>query len=302
VSATTPKSWGLFFTKTTDMESESHFGRHAREKDIRYSRVPNDLIRNNKLSCEARVFIMWATSHNSSFVWTRKQAMDAMRVKSMTTFYKVVDELSDAKYLIKADLISSAISPASQIYMMYKVPYDSSDYNEWYDDNDTSVSTQVGVPKNDTTLVPNFDTTPVPKNGTLKNTIFLEQPIENIKKENIKRKKAANEFIAPTLGEVKQYFIEMGYSPSKGEQAFNYYDSNDWKDKNNKQVMNWKMKMQIWFKPEDKIDVSKLKFEVESPEQYEGFNKYRHYNEDVLKELVDGIWHYQTRPIGFKKG
>ena len=122
------------------------------------------------------------------------------------------------------------------------------------------------------------------------------------KKENIKRKKAANEFVAPTLQEVKQYFIEKGYSPSKGEQAFNYYDSNEWKDKNNKQVMNWKMKMQLWFKPEDKIDVSKLKFEIDNPEQYEGFNKYRHYNDDVLKELVDGIWHYQTRPIGFKKG
>lgn len=125
---------------------------------------------------------------------------------------------------------------------------------------------------------------------------------ETLKKENIKRKKAANEFVPPTVDEVKQYFLEKGYSPSKGEQAFNYYNSNDWKDKNNKQVMNWKMKMQLWFKPEDKIDVSKLKFEVENPEQYEGFNKYRHYNEDVLKELVDGIWHYRTRPIGFKKG
>lgn len=124
----------------------------------------------------------------------------------------------------------------------------------------------------------------------------------DIKKENIKRKKAAIEFVPPTVSEVKQYFLEKGYSPSKGEQAFNYYNSNDWKDKNNKQVLNWKMKMQLWFKPEDKIDVTRLKFEVENPEQYEGFNKYRHYNEDVLKQLVDGIWHYQTRPIGFKKG
>jgi hypothetical protein len=284
------------------MESESNFGRHAKERELRYSRVPNNLIRNNKLSCEARVFVMWATSHDSSFVWTRKQAMEAMNIKSMTTFYKVVEELSETNYLIKIPFINSTTSPASEIYMMYKAPHDSAEYKDWYDDSEPASTKKIGVPKNDTPLVPNFDTTPVPKNGTLKNTIYLEQPKENIKKENIKRKKAANEFVPPTLQEVKQYFLEKGYSPSKGEQAFNYYDSNEWKDKNNKQVMNWKMKMQIWFKPEDKIDVSKLKFEVDNPEQYEGFNKYRHYNDDVLKHLVDGIWHYQTRPIGFKKG
>jgi DNA-binding Lrp family transcriptional regulator len=156
--------------------------------------------------------------------------------------------------------------------------------------------------------LPDFNEDPIGSKSYTSSTelrVSVEDELEvskNIKKENIKRKSSANEFVPPTVDEVKQYFLEKGYSPSKGEQAFNYYNSNDWKDKNNKQVMNWKMKMQLWFKPEDKIDVSKLKFEVENPEQYEGFNKYRHYNEDVLKQLVDGIWHYQTRPIGFKKG
>ena len=284
------------------MESESHFGRHAKERELRYSRVPNDLIRNNELSCEARVFAMWATSHDSGFVWTRKQAMAAIKVKSMTTFYKVVEELSEAKYLIKMDLINSSTSPASEIYMMYKVPHDSPQFKDWYDDSEPASAKKVGVPKNDTPLVPNFDTTPVPKNGTLKNTISLEQPKENIKKENIKRKRAVTEFVPPTIEMVKVFFRENGYSHQAAENAFHHYADRNWCDTYGNRVLNWKSKIRNnWFKDQYKISESQLKFEVDNPEQYEGFNKYRHYNEDVLKQLVDGIWHYQTRPIGFKK-
>jgi hypothetical protein len=121
----------------------------------------------------------------------------------------------------------------------------------------------------------------------------------NNKKENIKRKKV--DFEPPTLDEVKRYFIENGYSPIKGEQAFNYYSSSNWMDKNNKPVLNWKLKMQIWFKPEDKIDVSKMAFEVENPEQYEGYNKWLHVDAKYTKSLDDqNIWRYKAKPIGFK--
>lgn len=123
--------------------------------------------------------------------------------------------------------------------------------------------------------------------------------IDKIKKENIKRKKV--DFEPPTLDEVKRYFIENGYSPIKGEQAFNYYSSSNWMDKNNKPVLNWKLKMQIWFKPEDKIDVSKMAFEVENPEQYEGYNKWLHVDAKYTKSLDDqNIWRYKAKPIGFK--
>jgi DNA-binding MarR family transcriptional regulator len=132
--------------------------------------------------------------------------------------------------------------------------------------------------------------------------ISIEDEIEdsnNIKKENIKRKKV--DFEPPTLDEVKRYFIENGYSPIKGEQAFNYYSSSNWMDKNNKPVLNWKLKMQIWFKPEDKIDVSKMAFEVENPEQYEGYNKWLHVDAKYTKSLDDqNIWRYKAKPIGFK--
>lgn len=123
--------------------------------------------------------------------------------------------------------------------------------------------------------------------------------INKTKKENIKRKKV--DFEPPTLDEVKRYFIENGYSPIKGEQAFNYYSSSNWVDKNNKQVLNWKLKMQMWFKPEDKIDVSKMAFEVENPESYEGYNKWLHVDPKYTKSLDEkNIWRYKAKPIGFK--
>jgi DNA-binding MarR family transcriptional regulator len=138
--------------------------------------------------------------------------------------------------------------------------------------------------------------------SSIKLRISIEDEIEasnNIKKENIKRKKV--DFEPPTLDEVKRYFIENGYSPIKGEQAFNYYSSSNWMDKNNKPVLNWKLKMQIWFKPEDKIDVSKMAFEVENPEQYEGYNKWLHVDAKYTKSLDDqNIWRYKAKPIGFK--
>lgn len=153
--------------------------------------------------------------------------------------------------------------------------------------------------------LPDFNEDPIGLKSYTSRTelrVSIEDELEvskNIKKENIKRKKV--DFEPPTLDEVKRYFIENGYSPIKGEQAYNYYSSSNWIDKNNRQVLNWKLKMQMWFKPEDKIDVSKMAFEVENPEQYDGYNKWLHADPKYTKSLDDDkIWRYKTKPIGFK--
>jgi hypothetical protein len=136
--------------------------------------------------------------------------------------------------------------------------------------------------------------------------VSVEDEIEvskNIKKENIKRKKAATEFVPPTIEMVKVFFRENGYSHQAAENAFHHYADKSWCDTYGNRVLNWKSKIRNnWFKDQYKLSESQISSDMDNPEQYEGFNKYRHYNEDVLKQLVDGIWHYQTRPIGFKKG
>ena len=70
-------------------------------------------------------------------------------------------------------------------------------------------------------------------------------------KEGIKavRKK----FIAPTLIQVQDYFVENGYPKDLGTRAFKHYHVADWHDTNGKAVKNWQQKMNsVWFKPENK--------------------------------------------------
>lgn len=70
---------------------------------------------------------------------------------------------------------------------------------------------------------------------------------------NDKKEKNDKKFIPPLLQDVRDYFKLKGYSPETASKAFEYYSANDWRDKDNKPVKNWKQKMVgVWFKPENK--------------------------------------------------
>lgn len=89
------------------------------------------------------------------------------------------------------------------------------------------------------------------------NGLFLETETKAKQNQNITNIKERKEkkiiFIAPTLNEVENYFIENGYTKEAAIKAFNYYAENDWKDSKNNKVKNWKQKMQgVWFKEENK--------------------------------------------------
>lgn len=62
-----------------------------------------------------------------------------------------------------------------------------------------------------------------------------------------------NETIYPTLADVVEYFKENGYNEIIARKAYDYYSSNDWKDKNNKKIVVWKLKMRNWFSDDYKI-------------------------------------------------
>lgn len=57
--------------------------------------------------------------------------------------------------------------------------------------------------------------------------------------------KQLNKYIAPTLKEIQEYIKLKGYNVD-ATKFYEYYSSNDWKDKNNKQVKNWKLKLLVW--------------------------------------------------------
>lgn len=53
----------------------------------------------------------------------------------------------------------------------------------------------------------------------------------------------------PTIEDFKKYCKEKGYIEHVGETAWNYYENNNWEDKNGTPVVNWKNKLvNNWFK------------------------------------------------------
>ena len=65
------------------------------------------------------------------------------------------------------------------------------------------------------------------------------------KNDNDNKNDNKPKFTPPTLQEVKDYFIEKGYQ-SNAKTYFDYYEANGWKDRDNKQVKNWKQKAITW--------------------------------------------------------
>lgn len=81
----------------------------------------------------------------------------------------------------------------------------------------------------------------------------------NTNTTNIMAKKSKSISMPPNLEEVKLYFREKGYREDVAIKAFEYYSSNDWRDKNNSPVKNWRLKMHVWFKESARIQEEKFK-------------------------------------------
>jgi hypothetical protein len=81
----------------------------------------------------------------------------------------------------------------------------------------------------------------------------------NTTNTNTMAKKSKSSSVPPSLEEVKLYFKEKGYREDVAIKAFEYYSSNDWRDKNDSPVKNWRLKMHVWFKDSAKIQEEKIK-------------------------------------------
>lgn len=90
--------------------------------------------------------------------------------------------------------------------------------------------------------------------------VFIYTINPNSKSLELKKLRGAKEkkvVLPPTVEEVKEYFKSEGYSEDKAITFHKGYSTNDWKDSNNRPVLNWKMKaINVWFKPENKIQDS----------------------------------------------
>jgi hypothetical protein len=73
----------------------------------------------------------------------------------------------------------------------------------------------------------------------------------------IKPKKG--QFIPPTQEQAKQFFMDNGYHPQGGLDAWNYYNDMEpaWHDNNGKPVKSWRSKFRaVWFKNAIKIQAN----------------------------------------------
>ena len=95
------------------------------------------------------------------------------------------------------------------------------------------------------------DNSPLTKMLTAVNKNVKENNINNNNNKEIYNnkllytKKVKNEFIPPTLEEIKQYCLQRKNNVNY-QTFYDYYNENDWKDNQGKQVNNWKLKVISW--------------------------------------------------------
>lgn len=93
---------------------------------------------------------------------------------------------------------------------------------------------------------------------------YSEYPVgiklNRIRKSDEKPTKTVKPFVAPSVAECMDYFLQNGYLASAGQQFYKFYSAADWKDSNGKQVKNWKQKaIGVWFREEYAIPTEKQK-------------------------------------------
>lgn len=91
-----------------------------------------------------------------------------------------------------------------------------------------------------------------------------EEPEQEIEGEEEPKKPKG--FTPPTIDEVKQYFLDNGYTEQSAVKSFNYYDVANWSDSKGNKIKNWKQKMQgVWFKDENKQPAGKGVYNPDLP-------------------------------------
>mgnify|MGYP003564181339 FL=1 len=61
------------------------------------------------------------------------------------------------------------------------------------------------------------------------------------------------------VNEVIDYFVSNNYTEETAKKFFSFYSESNWRDSNNKPVVNWKQKARgVWFKPENEAKNQKV--------------------------------------------
>lgn len=89
------------------------------------------------------------------------------------------------------------------------------------------------------------------------NNKTLENNIKTIYTPEEKKEESKSDFIAPTIGLVKEFFQEKKVKSIEAEKYFNYYSSNGWKVGGKTQMKDWKAAARNWILNLDKFNPKK---------------------------------------------
>jgi len=94
---------------------------------------------------------------------------------------------------------------------------------------------------------------------TLREAIIIIQGLLDSGQLDLFGEKKSNEriperFTAPTKEQVREYFLEKGYTAWRADEMWEYYEALNWCDSHNNTIKSWKHKaLNVWMTPEHRL-------------------------------------------------
>lgn len=188
--------------------------------DQPFTIIPNAMIQRKDMSARAKGLLCYLLSLPKDWVLYRSEVQEHF-TEGRDAVYTAFDELIEKGYVIAIQQFNGT-QFAGYNYAVYSSPQVSG----------------LSEPENPYTEIPNTENPSLQKKQVTKETPTKKTVI----------------YPPPSFDDVKAYFLEHGYRADVAKQAYDYYNAFAWKDKNGKQVKDWKRKMfSVWFKPEHKL-------------------------------------------------
>jgi len=214
-------------------------GQIVRAKSERdFTMLSNKLLQDCNITIEEKGLLVYLLSLPTDWVLYKK-SLPEKTMESKGTIDRVFKQLQEKGYILSVKVID----PKTKVFKGWNhIVYEEPTLTE-SDIREEPRSTKADVGQS---LPIQIHTNTNTNSNTNTNTTTLA-------------KKSKSSSMPPSLEEVKLYFREKGYREDVAIKAFEYYSSNDWKDKNDSPVRNWRLKMHVWFKDSARIQEEKIK-------------------------------------------
>lgn len=184
----------------------------------RFTTLPNEVLKNKKLSLEEKGFLSFLLSLPCDWVIYRQNLYNELPDKK-GTIDKLFRNLQQKGYILSVKVHDPKTGRfVGWNHVVYDIPAE--------------------IDKNRQSANPISEIPDLGKSAPILNTNNIQKTDIIQKTKNIQK---------PSLSEVEDYFLEKGSTVEKAKQAFEYYEVADWHDSKGKPVKNWKQKMlSVW--------------------------------------------------------